>query len=418
MKIRLVHLFSIFLLTGSLPIRAQQRLTLQQALQNAKSNNSFLKAAYTQIGVAESDVVTAGLRPNPSLNNQSLQLLRPSSLPANPDWYNGRNRQIWWQLTKPFQLAGQREARLELANKNVSAAQKTFEETERNLFADVAAKWLELWRAQKQLNLIDLAIANVDSLAEINRLRFKNQVITQTELFRTELLAKQYALERKTAGLEVANKQKELGYLLGIPGSISIDTADQFALTNPAGIDSLLAQSLQNRSDIAGTRALLDASVSNIRLQKALSYPQPELGVIWNPQNKVPYLGIYATIDLPVFNRNQGEIKKSYVLKEQAAKQVSDLEQRIRTEISTAWDSYQLQKKNAESFRGVLSQSQTILDNVRYSYLKGGTTIIDFLEAQRSWLETQQQYHEALGMYRQSYIKLLFATGIINQLAQ
>ena len=66
----------------------------------------------------------------------------------------------------------------------------------------------------------------------------------------------------------------------------------------------------------------------------------------------------------------------------------------------------------------MLEQSQTILDNVQYAYLRGGTSIIDFLEAQSSWLETQEQHNQALELYRQSHIQLLYAAGLINQLAQ
>ena len=66
----------------------------------------------------------------------------------------------------------------------------------------------------------------------------------------------------------------------------------------------------------------------------------------------------------------------------------------------------------------MLAQSEQIRESVKYSYLKAGTTIIDFLEAQRSWLDTKQQYTDAVFQYRKAYIQLLYSTGTINQLAQ
>lgn len=417
MRLHVLHILLSLLTIGSSDLAsAQAGLSLQQALQTARNNNAYLKAEQFNIRVAEADVVTAGLRPNPTLNNQSLQLARPAG-PSGAAWYSAQNRQVWWQLTKPFQVAGQRQYKLDVAHKNVTFAEKNYAETERNLFAEVAGKWLQVWTAQKQLEVIAIARANVDTLVSINRLRYKNLVITQTDLSRTELLSRQYAVQYQSASLEVLNRKKELRFLLGVGDSISIDTSDVL-FTISSDVDSLISQSLLNRSDVASTQALVDASGSNIQLQRSLAYPQPELGFIWNPQNTMPYIGVYATIDLPVFSRNQGEIKKSYILKDQAEQQLVTIQGKIQTEISTAWASYQLQKQNTENFKAVLRQSQSILDNVRYSYLKGGTTIIDFLEAQRSWLETQQQYYDALELYRQSYIQLLFATGIINQLAQ
>ena len=72
-----------------------------------------------------------------------------------------------------------------------------------------------------------------------------------------------------------------------------------------------------------------------------------------------------------------------------------------------AHSDYQLQQQNIKEFKELLQQSQTILENVKNAYLKGGTTIMDFLEAQRSWLDTQKQHFDALQSYRESYVHFL-----------
>lgn len=413
------YILTIFLVVIiSASIDAQNNYTLQKALQTARNNNPILKSEQLNINVSQADLLTAELRPNPTINNQSLQLMKSALFSENTHWNSGRNRQVWWQLTKPFQIAGQREAKIDVANKNILLEEKKYLETERNLFAEVANKWLEVWTTQKQLDIIKIAQTNIDTLVNINRLRLKNQVITQTDFFRTELIAKQYVIQTQTTQQELLNRQKELKFLIGSQENINVDTLDTFMFNFPSNIDSLLTQSLNLRGDIQASKSLIDLTNSNIKLQKSLAIPQPELGFIWNPQNTVPYFGIYATIDLPVFNRNQGEIKKSYLIKEQVEKQLQTVQNKLQTEISTAYATYQIQKQNVSRFKVVIEQSIMILNNVKYAYLKGGTTIIDFLEAQRSWLETQQQYYVALQQYRQSYIQVLYTTGLINQLAQ
>lgn len=396
---------------------SQSVYTLQKALQVARTNNPSLKTEQYNIGIAQTDVISAKLRPNFNLNNQTLQLAQPSHFPSSTNWYNGQNRQVWWQLTKPFQIGGLRKNKIDVAEKSVTLAEKNYTDIERNLFSEVATKWLEVWTVEKQLDILEIAKENIDSLVITNQNRYKNKIITETDLFRTELLAKQYALEYKTALQSVINKQKELQFLVGAQNNVNIDEDDNFLFSIPKNIDSLLQESLKSRSDILTAESLIDVSTSNIKLQKSLAYPLPNLGVIWNPQNAVPYFGIYASIDLPFFDRNQGEIKKSYLLKQQAEQQLSTVQSRVETEITIAFASYQIQQQNIENFKSVLEQSQSILENVRYAYLKGGTTIIDFLEAQRSWLETQQQYYDAVHQYRESYIQLLYSTGLINQLA-
>ncbi len=402
---------------SNLPDR-QAGYTLRQALQTARENNLVLKTEQFNIGIAQADVTTAKLFTNPTFNFNYMNVAAKKYAEPKSNLYSAINNQYAFQLGKSFQVAGQRRYSIETANKNVAFFKKNYTEIERNLFSEVAAKWLEVWTVQKQLDIIQIAKSNIHSLVITNQNRYKNQVITQTDLFRTELLSKQYAIQYKTALQEVTNRQNELKFLLGVQEDIKVDTADNFLFTMPQSIDSLLTQSLQNRSDILTTKSMIDVSNSNIKLQKSLAFPQPELGFFYNPQNAVPYWGIYAAINLPFFNRNQGEIKKSHLLKQQAEQHLFTIQNQLQTELTNGYASYRLQQQNIENFKSVWEQSQTILDNVKYAYLKGGTTIIDFLEAQRSWLETQQQYYEALQQYRQSYIQLLYTTGLINQLAK
>ncbi len=408
---------STFIVFG-LQTEAQTTLTLQRALQTAKNNNAHLQAEQLNIGLAQTDIITAKLRSNLVLNNESLQQAAPAQFAPNTNWHNGQNREVLWQLTKTFQVAGQRRHRIAVANRSVSLAAETFAETARDLLRAVGTKWVEVWAAQKKLDMTAIARNNIDTLISTNQIRYKNQVITQTDMIRTELLAKQYAIQYSTKEEELSNARKELQLLLSIQDSLAIDTTAYMLSTPTMALDSLILQSLQNRSDILAARLLINVSDSNIKLQKSLAVPQPEFGLIWNQQNTVPHVGIYAAIGLPFFNRNQGEIRKSYLIKEQAQRGLYAVQSQLQTEIETAHASYRLQQRNLEKFDLLLAQAQSILDNVQYAYLKGGTTLIDFLEAQRSWLDTQQDYYDVLQQYRQSYIQLLYATGLINQLAQ
>lgn len=400
------------------PSSAQEIYTLQKALQAAKANNPLLSTQQLNIGISEADIVTANLRPNPNLNNQTLVLTRPASYPNNTDWYNAQNRQVWWQLTKVIQLPSQRQAKIDLAKKNTVLSQKAIGETERNVLQDVALKWLDVWTARKQLDILQIAKSNTDSLLSINKIRLGKEVITSTDLTRTALLANQYALQLKSNEQIYRNELSNLKFMLGTQDNIDIDTKDDFTDIFSTQLDSLLQQALSNRSDIQAYKAGIQVAESNIKLQKSLATPQPTLGMIYNPQNSTPYVGFYGAIDLPFFSRNQGEIKKSYLQKQQAEKGLQATQTLIQTELSTAYNTYKTQKQNIEQFKDLLSKSESILSSVRYSYLHGGTTIVDYLEAQRSWLDTQQQYYDTLQQYRQSYIKLLYASGLINQMAQ
>lgn len=411
-------LFCIILRSSILPIFAQNPYNLQHALRTAKENNPILKTQQFNRVVAEADIITAQLRPNPKLNNQTLFLGKPSIFPTNTDWFNPQNRQVWWQLTKIIQTPALRKSKIEYFQQNGILSQKNYQETERNILQAVALKWLDVWTAKKQLDILQIAKNNTDSLAKINRIRLEKEVITSTDLIRTELLANQYALQIKNNEQIYRSELINLTFLLGINENINIDFNDEFTFDDRSDLDSLLQQSLLDRTDILVSKTIIKVAEANINLQKALATPQPELGFIYNPQNSIPYLGIYGTIDLPFFNRNQGEIQKSKVLKQQAEQDLKTIRFQVETELSVAYKNYVVQKQNIQNFTDLLAKSETILSSVKYSYLHGGTTIVDFLEAQRSWLDTQQQYYNSLQQYRESYIRLLYTSGLINKMAQ
>lgn len=396
---------------------AQTSYTLSAALDTARNNSPVLKARYMNISSAQADVITAKLRPNPTLNNQTLQLVRSDHFAADTRWSSNQNRQVWYQVTKPIQWPNQRKYKIETASKDVAVASNTYQEDVRNLSLNVGNSWINCWVLKQRLALLNDSRKNLDTLVRINELRYKNQVITQTDLARTKVLLEQYNLQLNVFNQDYQNELQTLQLLTGNTTPMDVDTSGGILTITPSvTLDSLIAQSMENRSDVVLAKSTIDERNSNAKYQQTLAVPQPEVGVIYNPQNSVPYIGFYGTIDLPFFNRNQGEIRKAHILQQQAQQELSATQRQVQTEVRTAYNTYQLQKQNMEKYTGILRQSQQILDNIKYAYLRGGTTIIDFLDAQRNWYDTRLLYYDSLQSYYQSYLQLLFATGLINQL--
>ncbi|BAV05638.1 outer membrane protein, cobalt-zinc-cadmium efflux system [Filimonas lacunae] len=402
---------------GMLPaLQAQNNLTLQQALHAARSNNPFLKPAALDTSIAQSDVITAGLRPNPTLNNQTLQNASSKHFAPNTKFYEPENRQVWWQVTKQFNMSGQRKYRQEVATKNAAIAGKDYANTERDVLLDAGNKWLDVWYHSKNLQLLQEAKSNIDSLVQTQELRLKNQVISSNELTRTQLLSEQYQLQLKTSQQNFKNELQNLKLATG-DANAGIDTTDAlayFAINQQ--VDSLIHLSFHQRPDLQSAQLSIDAAQSNIKLQHALSKPVPEMGVIYNPQNTVQYVGFYGTIDLPFFSRNQGEIKKSKITLQQSQQSFTALQQQVSTEVQTVYASWQVSKENVQHYENILQKATQVLTSVKYAYTRGGTTIIDFLDAQRTWFDTQKMYYDAVYEYRQNYLQLLHATGLITQL--
>lgn len=413
----LTSVILISLLVFSFASQGQTIYSLPTAVTSAKSSSPILKAASYNINMAEGSLITARLHTNPVLNNQTLQMTNSKYFTKGTEFSNPLNRQVWWQLTKPFVLPAQRRNRIDIAQQNIGLNQQGYSETVRNFSSDVANQWLNAWVLKSRLEILNEAFSNIDSLVKINKSRLKNQVITQTDLIRTQLLQDQYQLQRINAQKDFRNELQRLRYLIGVTDSINVDIngVSEF-IKIPDQMDTLIAQAIRERPDVRAARLAVMLAETNIKYQKSLVLPQPELGMIWNPQNTIPYLGFFGTVRVPLFDRNQGEIERSRFQRMQADEGVRNAQVRIETEVRAAYQTYQTEKENLRKYSLMLTQADLVLDNVRYAYLKGGTTIIDFLDAQRSWFDTQQLYLNARLSYFQSYIQVLYVTGIINQL--
>jgi cobalt-zinc-cadmium efflux system outer membrane protein len=415
--LRKLLVWSLFIVLSNKAI-AQVDLNLHNALVRAIKYNPVILSEKQNIAAAGADIVTAGIRPNPVLNNQSLQLVSSNHFSQGTRWYQPVNQQIWWQFTKQIQLPGVRSSKIRYTKSIQNLTEGQFGETERQILAQVAFKWLDVWLAQKEMEIIKTAKNNIDSLLYINTLRQNKEVITKSDLLRTKVLAEQYAIQIKTMSQNYSNELKNLRYLTGSNDSINIDTSNMDFPPIKGSLDSLYKVALANRTDLRAALLYEESNRENIILQKKLGLPQPEIGAIYNPQNLIQYVGFYGTIPLPFFDRNQGNVKKASILLDQSRIQTDGIKMLIKNEIQIAYHTYQTQEKNLIQFDEILDQSALILKSVRYSYLRGGTTLIDLLEAQRSWIDIREQYYNALYTYRKAYIQLLIDTGSIQQLAR
>ena len=409
----------------SLSASAQTTLTLQQTLQQVRTNSPALRVERLNINAAQADQVTANLRPNPVINNQTLLQLTPTPGAENVGMLNRQRRQFWLQATKEFDIHHKREYRSRFAEASTNLAVRSVAETERGLLFDAANRYLDAWYARVQLALLQRAKANVDTLVQLNKVRLKNLVITSTDLTRTQLISDQYDIQTRTAQQDLRNRLNELRLVVGTTDSINVALND--SIINPpftmplraypllkASSDSLLHLASTTRTDVRVAEANLETARRNVDLQQVLAKPRNEAGLIWNPQNAMPYAGVFLTLELPVYSRNQGEIQKSRVLQEQAGHAADLVQIRIRSEVETAYQSFMTSRQNIDRYVGIRRDADQVLASVRYAYLRGATTLIDLLQAQTSWFDTQTAYYQTLYTYRQNYVRLLYVTGQIN----
>jgi cobalt-zinc-cadmium efflux system outer membrane protein len=392
-------------------------LTLAAALKRSQQENLLLRAARFEPETARADVLTARLYPNPELTLSTIFIPSAQYIQDGASLLDEANRQDVVQIQQEILTAGKFERRIELAEQTVSVRQASYRELERTILTQTALQWLSVGLQQAALQIIRDVRATVDTLVAINRNRLKNEAITETDLRRTQIIAEQLAFQEDNTLQALRNELNVLRQLVNTPTVAGIQGADTTLQTPDVrlgtAIDSLIEQSARQRPDLQAAMLETQAAQANVRLQDANAFPNVTAGFIWNPQNIVPYIGLSVGVPLPLIDRNQGEIEKSRLQQQQATAAFEAAKLQVSVDVTIAYQTYRQQRQNLQRIERVLAFSQQVLATVRYNYLRGNTTIIDFLEAQRTFYEAQSSYNEALFTLKRSLVQLYAATGFI-----
>ncbi len=416
MKIKCLLLIALCI-SYNIKTQCQTSLSLKDAFDLAKKNNPFYNAEKYNTDLSKADLTTAKLQLNPSFGASYTQVTSPKYFMENTSALNAANRQLSFQVGKTFQVHGQRKYKIQSAEHDLTLSQSNLNEYERNLLAEVANKWLEIWYEDQKLKILKLAKENSDSLIKINQVRLKNEVITKTEFMRTEILDDQYRLLLINAQQDYKSSINELSFMLGTTDNFNInDNEASFSIPLINQYDSIVNYALNKRTDIKVNNEMKEKAKIDIQLQKAMAYPQPEVGINYSTQNQVPYVGAFLNISLPTYDRNQGEIEKANITLKQSESMQNATVNKVKNEIQTSWNEYITYKNSYEKYKEIFQKSENVLKTVRLSYLKGGTTILDFLEAERNWFDLQNQYNEAFYNYKKAYIDLLYVSNLIQNI--
>jgi len=394
---------------------AQKNIGFKETLQLTRQWNLSLKSEIQNINIAKAEIVKAGIRPNPIFNAQILMLTTNRYFPQSNLITSDFNRQDWYQLTKRIQLPGQRMLKIKVANKSRDRSGFVYEDYLRELNLRVANNWVEVWFAQVNKNLADEAVNSLYSYVE-NKLKMGNGKET-LESIRLRILDDEYDMFYIKAEREYLKKLEALRFMAGLSDSLSIDFEDLFfADTIITSEEMLYKMALEYRPDIEEARIRTIAEGVNIKLQQALAFPTPEAGLIFNPQNTIPYFGLFFTQPIPIFDRNQADVQKAAITKNKSEIDYENIVLGIKSEVRIALNDYLIYRNNATRVARMLKDADYLVDEVRKNYQNKLGSSVDLWEAEKAWFETEKLFFQSEYEYRKSHVNLLYVTGLINRL--
>ena len=391
---------------------SQQVLTWQQVKDRFESANPSLRAG--QIGIDESRAaeITAHLRPNPNLG-LTVDQINPFN--GGPPHSAAGSLLTFAAVSYLHERQSKRELRLESAQKATGIFVSNQADLERTLLFTLRMAFVQTLQQKAILDLAKENLAYYDHILDVNRLRYKAGAIAQVDLDRLELQRVQYESD-----LQIAEESLETAKILLLALLNDRTPLDQFDVTGPfdfsrqiAPLDQVRQEALDTRPDLRAALLSVDKAKTDHRLAIANGSTDPTFGfdVGRNPPID-QYIGFSVNIPLRIFDRNQGEKKRTELDIERNGKLVEAARAQAFADVDSAYASVTSAVTLLQPYKDrYLQQASRVRDTIAFSYEHGAASLLDFLNAQADYRSVQVNYLNLVASYLDAANQLNLAVG-------
>ena len=388
-------------------IASGQTVNLDQAIQEALAKNLNLAAEKLNVGVAEAREITARLRPNPVLtvSGQSLNLLGADYSPNTPLGPN----QLNIHTDFPIERGHKREERIAVAKQEKSLVELGVREVMRQVIASVQSAFVDVQQAKESLKLAQENLKSLDSVVAINEVRLKSGDLAQVELDRSKVAALQYRTAVLQAELQLDQARTQLQQIMGRRQKLPDFDVTAEARRGPVAElpEQLTRLALTRRPDYLADQQTQARSRADLRLQLANGKVDYTIGTEYTRQSAWGIsgnsLGLYFSVPLRIFNKNQGEIARAQREILLAGARAEALESAIQTEVERAYRQYTVSRQLLISVEAdMITKAKSVRDTTDYSYRRGEASLVEFLDAQRAFNDAMQTVNDARANYSRS----------------
>ena len=389
---------------------ASRRLTLADALALAEQNPT-LRAQAQSIESNRAAEVTAGLHPNPSFQNDT------SSATLG--------------VYQEFEIGGKRHARLESARLATSVSKTDYADARRTLLLNVRQTFLGALLAKANAAFARENLSSFQSVIDLNRLRLEKGALSGADFLKIELQTLQFQTDLEDASLAFKTAKASLRALLGpsaLPDEFDVE-GELRATAFERNLPELEQLALSARPDLKSAETGIDKASADVQLAKANSYPDPTIGTsllhtgneIGGPSWFEPFypkgetsnsMGVGISFPIPIFNRNQGEIARTRSEELRASFLAEAARNQVIQDVETAYAAFESSRERVRLYEETyLSRARDSRDTAEFAYQKGATSVLDLLDAERTFRATELAYRKELAAHETNLALLEAAVG-------
>jgi outer membrane protein, heavy metal efflux system len=391
-------------------------ISLDQAIDLALTHNHSLQATRTLILQNQAQEITANLRPNPTLGADS------QFVPIfNPQYFSADNldqiQQFDLGIGYLFERGHKRPRRLQAARDQTEVTRAQVADAERTLAFNVGQQFVSVLLAESTLQFSLQDLKSFQQSVDISEAQLKVGYIGEGDYLKIKLQLLQFQTDVSSARLARVQALVGLRELLGynaVPADYDVigDLAYQ-ALT--ANLEDLQMKALNLRPDLRAANFGITAAQSQIRLAEANAKVDVNGTLDYTHVSGENTASMFVNFPLPIFNRNQGEIARTGYALTQAQEQQQSASDAVLSDVANAYAAIRSNEEVVQLYTsGYLKVAQDSRDISEYAYKRGAASLLDFLDAERSYRSVQLAYRQALGSYMTALEQLREAVGTRN----
>jgi cobalt-zinc-cadmium efflux system outer membrane protein len=391
-------------------------ISLDQAIDLALVHNHSIKATRTLILQNQAQEITANLRPNPTFgaDTQFVPFF-------SPQYFSGENldetQQFDVGISYLFERGRKRQRRLQAAQDQTAVTRAQVADAERTLAFNVGQQFVSVLLAESTLQFALQDLQSFQKTVDIGAAQLKAGSISEGDYLKISLQLLQFQTDVSTARLARVQALVGLREFLGydaVPANFDVigDLAYQPLKTNQ---EDLQTRALRDRPDFRAAVLGITAAQSQILLAKANGKVDVNGTYDFTHVSGENTASLFVNFALPVFNRNQGEIARTGYALTQAQEQQQAASDTVLSDVANAYEAVRSNDEIVQLYiSGYLKQAEDSRDISEYAYRRGAASLLDFLDAERSYRAIQLAYRQALASYMTALEQLKEAVGTRN----
>ena len=359
-----------------------------------------LDVARSRLGVAEAGIITAGMRPNPTLDIFGQRNAPSGGFP----WTWGLN------LSIPVETAGKRGYRIDQAQHVSEAARWELAGTAWQVYSRVRTSLVGLYAANERVAPLKEQERLLSEIASLLDRRLRAGEVSSAEVAQARITLQQTRLALSEARKQEIEARVKLAAAIGVPAAsltgiaVSFDGLGAIPGPNALPVSEVRRHALTNRADILAALAQYQASQSALQLAIARQYPDLSLGPGYQWDQGVNKWSLGLSLTLPLLNRNEGPIAEAEARRTQAAANFTALQARVIGDLDLALAAYRAVSRKLQTADELVTEQerrQALLearfragDTDRLALAEGAFEVIS---AKRARLDTLIEGQQSLG---------------------